>query len=129
MLAHMAEPKTKPTDEDPRDYLTTLASAQRREEGEFLIDLLERISGERAMMWGTSIIGFSPRSTKLSIYLVDGASRDAALLEQLGPHSTGKACLYVKRLTDVDLAVLEQLCVASLEQMRATHEVVEVAPR
>jgi hypothetical protein len=102
--------------------------------------LMERVSGEPAAMWGPSIvgfgsyhykyesgregdsclIGFSPRAKELVFYGL-GVLRQAALLETLGKHTTGKGCLYIKRLADVDLTVLERLAAEGLAHMRETY--------
>ena len=125
----MAEPKTKPTDVDVTAFLNAVPNERRRAEGHATRALMERITGEPAVMWGPTmvgfgseryegkttsgdwfVIGFSPRKPALTIYGVyDGYGPANPLFEQFGPHTTGKGCLYLKRLDDVDAAVLEQL--------------------
>ena len=122
------EPKTKPTEADPRAFIDRAEPPQRRADGHVLCDLMERVSGARPQMWGPSMvgfdsasyryetghsgqtfrIGFSPRKGALVLYLPGSPDREA-LLGRLGKHSTGVGCLYIKKLADVDLAVLEQL--------------------
>ena len=128
-----SEIKTKPTDADVTAFLDAVPDARRREEGHAIRALMERVSGQPAVMWGPTmvgfgsmpytntlgtndwfIIGFSPRKAQLTIYGVydDYAEPDAetdALFAQLGPHTVGKSCLYLKRLDAVDAEVLETL--------------------
>jgi hypothetical protein len=126
----MATIKTRPTDEDVTEFLDSVPDERRRTEGHELRALFERITGEPAVMWGPSMIGFgsqpytnttgtndwfvagfSPRRAAMTIYGIhDGyATTPDPLLEELGPHTTGKGCLYVKRLDRIDRAVLERL--------------------
>ena len=137
----MSDAKTKPTPINPRDFVEAVEHPVRRDDGFVLLDLMERLSGEPAAMWGPSIvgfgsyhykydsgregdmcrIGFSPRKAELVLYLVDGFDGHADLLARLGKHRTGVSCLYIKKLADVDMAVLEQLITASLAHMDATY--------
>lgn len=139
----MAETKTQITAVDPSDYIASVEPEKRREEAKVLDALFRRVTGEAPKMWGPSIIGygeyrttydsgravhwmrtgFSPRKAKLSLYLMGGycdeltgKHRDA-LLAQLGKHSTGKSCLYVNKLADIDMAVLEEMLVADWAAM------------
>lgn len=125
----MAEPKTKSTDVDVTAFLDAVESDRRRAEGHKLRELLERVTGEPATMWGPTmvgfgrmpyttskgtsemfVVGFSPRKAALSIYGVyNGYGEPDPLFDALGPHTTGAGCLYVKRLESIDLPVLEQL--------------------
>jgi len=125
----MAENKTKATDVSVDNFLAKVEPEQRREDGRVVRDMMERIAGEPAKMWGPSIIGFgalhyryesgregdicrigfSPRKPQLVFYLTASLPGRDALLARLGKHSTGKGCLYIKTLADVNQAVLEQL--------------------
>ena len=125
----MAEIKTKPTGIAVDQFLDAVPDPQRRADGRKLREMFERISGEPAAMWGPSIvgfgayryqyesgqggemcrIGFSPRAKELVLYIGATAPGVADLLAKLGKHKTGKACLYVKRLSDIDEAVLERM--------------------
>lgn len=125
----MATIKTRPTGADVTTFLEAVPNAGRRADGLALRTLMERITGAPATMWGPSMVGFgsqpytntlgtndwpvvafSPRRQALTIYGVhDGYGPPDPLLDDLGPHTTGKGCLYVKRLSDIDQAVLEQL--------------------
>lgn len=125
----MAEIKTKPTDENVTSFLDRVESDRRREEGHALRELMERVTGAPAVMWGPTmvgfgsmpytntvgtnemfVVGFSPRKAALTIYGIhNGYGAPDPLLEKLGPHSASVACVYVKRLDTIDMAVLEQL--------------------
>ena len=133
----MAEIKTKPTGVAVDEFLEAVPDAQRRADGKALREMFERISGEPAAMWGPSIVGFgsyhykydsghegtmcrlgfSPRKAELVLYVLTEAGDQDALLARLGKHKTGKCCLYIKKLSDVDEAVLEELIVDSLAYM------------
>ena len=137
----MAEIKTKPTPVDVDAFIDGVADEGRREDARRIRAMMERLSGERARMWGPSIvgfgsyhyrydsghegdmcrIGFSPRAKELVLYLLCGADRQSSLLERLGRHRTGKSCLYIKRLSDVNEKVLEELIVDCLEHMRKAY--------
>lgn len=139
----MAEPKTQITAIDPADYIASVEPDRRREEAQVLDALFRRVTGEAPKMWGPTIIGygayrttydsgrdvhwmrtgFSPRKAKLSLYLMGGycdeltgTHRDA-LLQRLGKHTTGKSCLYINKLADIDLAVLEDMLTADWATM------------
>lgn len=125
----MAAPKTRPTDQDVSAFLDSVENPRRRAEGHLMRDLMERVTGQPAVMWGPSMVGFgstpytnsmgthewfdvgfSPRRQALTIYGIhNGYEPDSPLLAELGPHTTGVSCLYIKRLADVDLGVLERL--------------------
>ena len=133
----MAENKTKPTAVSVADFLDAVPSAQRREDAKKVCAMMERLSGYPPVMWGPSIvgfgsyhykydsgregdagrIGFSPRSTSLVLYLVDGYKGKEAQLERLGKHKTGVSCLYINKLADVDESVLEEMVRDSLAYM------------
>lgn len=133
----MAQNKTLPTDVPVEDFLAT-ATPRRREEAHALIDLMQEVTGEPAVMWGPSIIGFgsyhyryasgregdaglagfSPRKARLTIYLPDGCARHADALASLGPHSSTVSCVYVTRLSAIDLDVLKSIVTDSVAHMR-----------
>jgi hypothetical protein len=137
----MAELKTKPTSVSVDDFLDAVPDPQRRADGKRLRAMMERLSGEPARMWGPTIIGFgsyhyryasghegdmarigfSPRARELVLYVVESFERHQKLMDRLGKYRTGKCCLYIKRLADVDEAVLEQLCAESLDHMREKY--------
>ena len=125
----MAEPKTKKNDASVENFLNSVANQTRREDSLSLLGLMRDVTGEEAKMWGSSIVGFgsyhyvyqsgregdwmltgfSPRKQNLAIYIMAGFSDYGPLLEKLGKHKTGKSCLYVNKLADVDINVLREL--------------------
>jgi hypothetical protein len=132
----MAELKTRPTGVPVEAFLDTVTPPQRRADALVLIEIMRRLSGHEPYMWGPTIIGFgkvayryesghggemieigfSPRKAQLVLY-VDGP-RQADLLARLGKHSVGKSCLYIRKLADVDLSVVEALVERALETQR-----------
>lgn len=139
----MQEAKTKPSDASVAAYLGGIADEARRSDCEELVNLMQRATGCAAQMWGASIvgfdsyhyrydsghegdsclIGFSSRKGDISLYLIAGyeAAETKALLARLGRHKIGKACLYIKRLSDVQLPVLEQLVARSVAETRRRY--------
>jgi Domain of unknown function (DU1801) len=110
----------RPTGADVEEFLAAIPDADRQADARTLVSLLSDITGEAPAMWGTSIVGFSPRKANLVIYLISGfADRHHRLLARLGPHVTGKGCLYVKRLTDIDVDVLRELVDQSIRVRRS----------
>ncbi len=132
----MAENKTQKTAASVSDFIDAIDDPRKRDDSTALVKLLEKVTGEQPTMWGTSIVGFgdlhyrspsgregdwfkvgfSPRKQNLTLYLalLDLAGQEA-LLGRLGKHSTGKSCLYIKRLEDVDEHVLEELIDKALD--------------
>jgi hypothetical protein len=124
----VSEIKTKPTDVGVDAFLDAVAQPGRRADGKAVRAMMERVTGEPAVMWGPSIvgfgvyhyryasghegdmcrIGFSPRAANLVLY-VGGFPEYEALLDKLGKHKRSKACLYLNKLADVDLGVLEEI--------------------
>ncbi|MFZ5668835.1 MAG: DUF1801 domain-containing protein [Pseudomonadota bacterium] len=130
------EPKTKPTDVPVEDFLNAVEHPGRRADGHAVAALMAEVTGEKAVMWGPSIvgygryrgptgdwpiIGFSPRKANLVLYIMKGFRDFGPLLETLGKHRTGGGCLYVNRLADVDMRVLRILCEESVAYMRENH--------
>jgi hypothetical protein len=134
--------KTRPTDADVSAFIAAVAPASKRADAETLCRLFEHWSGEAPVMWGPTMVGFgsyhyryasgtegdsfpvgfSPRAAAFSLYLMGvslepHAAKAEALLSRLGTFSRGKACLYVKRLSDIDLMVLEELVRLSLSAL------------
>jgi hypothetical protein len=141
----VAEPKTKKTNASVESFLNGVADERKRQDCFVLVDLMREVTGSEPSMWGDSIVGFggyrstnstgkeyewpvtgfSPRKQSLTIYIMSGFEQYDELLGRLGKHSTGKACLYVKRLSDVDMAVLRdlvELSVAHMTHSNATKE-------
>ena len=126
--------KTLPTPQLVADFLATVEHPTRRADAHTLVELMSRVTGESPVMWGPSIVGFgtcpmtyadgskkewmlvafSPRKSNVVLYIMDGFSDYDRLLGQLGKHKTGKACLYLNKLADVDLEVLETLVATSV---------------
>lgn len=131
----MAELKTKKNKASVSAFLDSITDDQQRKDAKTIAKIMREVTGKTATMWGDSIvgfgqydykypsgqegtwplIGFSPRKGNLSLYIMDGFKERAALLKKLGKHKTGKACLYIKRLEDVDLGVLKKLIAASVK--------------
>lgn len=133
----MSELKTKPTKLNAREYLSLHQDEQRRADCFLLIELMRAATGVEPLMWGASmvgfgkykyayesgregewpIIGFSSRKNDLTVYIMPGFENYGAMLEKLGKHKTGKSCLYLKRLSDVDQQVLAQIIDVSVKAM------------
>jgi hypothetical protein len=133
----MPENKTKPTKVSPNAFLKTVENEQRRKDGAELMTLMREITGEPPKMWGPSIIGFgqyhykydsghegdipivgfSPRKASLVLYL-GSVIQDEKRMTKLGKHKTGKGCLYINKLDDVDRGVLRKLVETSVAQTR-----------
>ncbi len=125
----MAEPKTKPTGKSVKAFIDRVADEGRRKDCRTVAKIMREATGARAKMWGTSIVGFgsyrykyasghegewpltgfSPRKRDLTLYIMPGFKSYGPLMKKLGKHKTGKACLYIKKLEDVDLDVLTEL--------------------
>jgi len=127
------EPKTKPTDASVEVFLDAVENPVRREDGKVVAKMLAEVSGETPVMWGPSIVGygsykgptgdwpivgFSPRKANLVLYVLSGVAEELDLLDRLGPHKTGKSCLYIGKLSSVDLGVLRKLAELSVSIMR-----------
>jgi len=132
-----AEIKTKETDASVEDFLNGVADEQQRDDAREIIRMMTKTTGDKPKMWGAAIIGFgnrvytspttgrevdwmkigfSPRKGNLSLYVLNGAPKQAELLEKLGKHKTGKGCLYVKKLADVDERILEKVIAAACKK-------------
>jgi hypothetical protein len=134
----MAENKTRPTVQSVSAFVDTLDDETRRNDAKALIKLMGKVSGEKPKLWGPSIVGFgsrhyvydsgregdtpviafSPRKAATVLYGAIGFDGAERLLAQLGPHTTGKGCLHIKRLAAVDTAVLEQLITRAVAAKR-----------
>jgi hypothetical protein len=137
----MADNKTKPTRLSVAAFIDAIADPSRRGDAKALVKLMQRAAGEKPQMWGPSIIGFgsyhykydsgregdmpligfSPRKAANVLYNVTGFNDSKALLAKLGKHTTGKGCLYIKKLADVDQQVLGTMLVKSVAAMRARY--------
>ncbi len=137
----MAENKTKPTNASVEDYIASRANAQQVADCEELMALLANVTDEEPTMWGPSIVGygsyrytyesgrtgemplvgFAIRGRELVLYVTAESDDQRALRSRLGPHKMGKSCLYLKRMADVDVGVLEQLVVGSVAEVRRRY--------
>ncbi|MXO90580.1 DUF1801 domain-containing protein [Pontixanthobacter aquaemixtae] len=143
----MSEPKTLPTDVSVEDFIESVDHDRKREEAKVLDALFRKVTGQEPQMWGPSIIGygtynttyasgrdvtwmragFSPRKAMHSLYLMGGycdeqsGKRRDAQLERLGKYSRGKSCLYVNKLADIDMAVLEEMIGEDWETMNRIY--------
>lgn len=140
----MAELKTKPTKQNPKDFLKTIQPEQKQRDGFVLLEMFQHITGEKALMWGDSMVGFgmyhykserstqegdwplvafSPRKQNLTLYIMAGNKDNTALLKQLGKHKTSVGCLYINKLADVDQTVLATLIKNSFQYMKTMYSV------
>ena len=137
--------KTLPTDASVADFVAAIADDRRRDEAARLVPILERASSEAARMWGVSMVGFgeyhyrhpggqrgfwfltgfAPRKAAMTIYVMPGFEGWPDLMGRLGRFTTSKSCLYLKRLTDVEEEVLEELVRRSVDLMRERYAVRE----
>jgi hypothetical protein len=137
----MADNKTKPTKLSVAAFIAALTDQTRRADAKALVKLMQGATGEKPKMWGTSIVGFgschykyesgregdmplvgfSPRKAATVLYLATGFGNSDALLAKLGKHTTGKGCLYIKKLVDVDQEVLGALVVKAVAAARTRY--------
>lgn len=135
----MAKNKTQETELSVNDFILKIEDETKRKDAFTLLEILERVSGFKAKLWGPSIIGFgtyhykyesghegdapilafSPRATALTVYLSAGFDLRDTLLEKLGKHKASKGCIYIKKLADIDLGVLENILI---QQIKYTEE-------
>ena len=138
----MAELKTRPTRASVTEFLSGIDDRQQRADAKKVAAMMRRATGKRAKMWGASIVGygsyhykyasgrdgdfmitgFSPKKQALTVYIMPGFSSFKKLMEKLGKYKTGKSCLYIKRLSDIDENVLEKLITESVRHMRKRYE-------
>lgn len=134
----MAEAKTKETNASVTDFLDGVGDEKKRADAYRVLQIMREETGAEPRMWGESMVGFghytyryasgregdwplaafSPRKTSLTLYLTPGYQNNVELMERLGKFTTGKSCLYIKRLSDVDEAVLRQLVRDSMEAVQ-----------
>ena len=138
----MAGNKTTPNDQSVDQFLNALTDERQRSDSFKLVEIMQQITGMEPTMWGSSIVGFgsyhykyesgregdmiltgfSPRKQNLTLYSMGGFDQYESLLQQLGKHSTGKGCLYIKRLDDVDLSILHKIIEESFKRERRSAE-------
>ncbi|MCI0554510.1 MAG: DUF1801 domain-containing protein [Anaerolineae bacterium] len=137
-MAKTAELKTKVNDASVTGFLNSVADEQKRKDSFEILKIMKESTQEEPKMWGSSIvgfgsyhykgasgregdwmqIGFSPRKQNITLYIMPGFERYQGLMKKLGKHSTGKSCLYIKRLDDVDVDVLKELISESIKFMK-----------
>ena len=137
----MAELKTKQNDQSVEAFLNRVEEERKRQDSFIILELMEQVTGEKPTMWGDSIIGFgnyhyrygsgregdwfltgfSPRKQNLTLYIMLGFQEYDELLMRLGKHKTGKACLYINKVADIDLPTLKELVRQSAEHIRNTN--------
>lgn len=137
----MAELKTKPNDKSVEEFLNGIPNEKKQQDSRGILELMRDVTGEEARMWGDSIIGFgsyhytyksgregewfltgfSPRKQNLSLYIMAGFDEYDELLNKLGKYKTGKSCLYINKLEDVNADVLRELVKRSAEHMAETN--------
>lgn len=133
---------TKTTKRSVSEFINSIEDKQKRADAKAVSTMMRKATGSRAKMWGSSIVGFgeyhyqydsgregdfmitgfSPRKQALTVYIMPGFGRYESLLHKLGKYKIGKSCLYIKRLSDVDGKVLEQLVTKSVQYMRKNYE-------
>jgi hypothetical protein len=133
----MAEPKTKPTKASVKEFLNQITDKERRDDCFTVAKIMEEITGDKPKMWGPSIVGFgtwhykyasgregdwpvtafSPRKKDLTLYIMMGFQKHTELMQKLGRHSTGKSCLYIKRLSDIHVPTLKKLIKTSIKEL------------
>ena len=137
----MTELKTKRNKGDVEAFLNNVSDERKRQDSFAILELMKKVTGQKPEMWGDSIIGFgsyhytyasgregdwfltgfSPRKQNLTLYIMAGFDGYDQLLRKLGKHSTGKSCLYIKKMDDIDADVLEELVKKSVEHMERAH--------
>ena len=138
----MAELKTKQTDESVTNFLKTVADETKRKDSAGIIEMMKQVTGLPAKMWGTSIIGFgsyhykyesghegdmciigmSPRKQNITLYVGVSNEKIQKLLPDLGKHKTGKGCLYINKLSDVNIDVLKKIIKTSFEYLKVKYK-------
>lgn len=137
----MAQLKTQKNDAGVEEFLDGVANERKRQDSYAILELMQDVTGEEPAMWGTSIIGFgsyhykyasgrendwflvgfSPRKQNLTLYIMSGFDEYESLLADLGKYKTGKSCLYINKLVDVDLSTLRELIEKSVAHMVDTN--------
>lgn len=138
----MSSNKTVETDKAVENFINSVADEKKRDDSWKMVGLMKKITGSEPKMWGSSLVGFgqyhykydsgregdffltgfSPRKTAFTIYIMPGFERYEERMEKLGPHKTGKSCLYVRNLDVVDVGVLEEIIQDSVEYMQEKYE-------
>ncbi len=137
----MARPKTRPTESSVTEFLNGIGDKQKRADCKVIAQMMREATGKRPKMWGASMVGygsyryryasgrdgewfecgFSPRAQNITVYIMPGFRASEPLLKKLGKHKTGKSCLYIKRLDDVDQTILSRLIADSVDTVRRKY--------
>jgi hypothetical protein len=138
----MTELITKPSGKSVEAFLDGIADTGRRKDCHTLVGMMQRVTGHKAAIWGTGsvgfgsyhykyasghegdcfLVGFASRKSALTVYITAGVERFPKLVEKLGKHKAGKGCLYIKKLDDVNLSVLEDLLKKSVDHAKAAYK-------
>jgi len=138
----MTQNKTIATTADVTKFLQSVDNPIRKRDGETILAMMEKITAESPVIWGTSLVGFgqyhykyesgreggsfltgfSPRKTSMSIYIMPGFEPYEALLKKLGKYKTGKSCLYINKFEDIDIKILEKIIAQSVKDMRKKYK-------
>ena len=138
----MAELKTKVTEASVEDFLNGVADAKRRHDSLKILELMQEVTGAEPRMWGGNLVGFgsyhykyasgregewmltafSPRKQNLTLYIMPGFARYPELMSRLGKYKTGRSCLYINKLGDIDLATLRELIAQSVAHVKETAD-------
>jgi hypothetical protein len=142
MARKSSDNRTRPTDCSPAEFIAGVENPKRRADAEVLLDWFQVVTGFPPIMWGSSIVGygryhyvydsgrsgdsmitgFSPRKSSLSIYIMPGYQDLDFFLQRLGKHKTGKSCLYINTLSDVDMNVLEEVVRHGISHVQSVYE-------
>lgn len=137
----MAEQKTKPTEQSVESFIDNIEDEKVRDDCKILIKLMKKVTGSTPKMWGPSIIGFgkyhykyesghegdscltgfSPRKQNISLYVMPGTNEHSDLLKKLGKHKASKGCLYIKKVEDIDLGILEKIIGQSVKSLQKKY--------
>jgi hypothetical protein len=135
----MAEPKTKKTKASVAEFLNAIEDPQKRKDSKTIVKMMKEATGIKPAMWGAGMVGFgnyhykyasgregdwfltgfAPRKQDLTLYIMDGFKSYKPLMKRLGKYKTGKACLYIKRLDDVDVVALRELITRSVKNKKS----------
>jgi hypothetical protein len=138
----MSSNKTMPTGESVDEFLNAVPDERKRQDCRNLVETMKAITGEDPAMWGSSLVGFgqyhyryasghegdffltgfAPRKSALTVYIMPGCARYEGLLQRMGPHKTGKSCLYLKSLETIDRGILEEIIRDSVACMREKYD-------
>jgi len=138
----MAELKTKVNDNSVVEFLNSIADEKKRKDSFVVLKLMEQVTKSKPKMWGTSIVGFgsyhykyesghegdaallgfSPRKQNLVLYVLTHFKKQAELLQKLGKHKTGKVCLYINKLEDINLEILEKIIMDSWDYVKSKNQ-------